>query len=694
MLIRTAAAEDTWIRINPIQQPAIDEPYIITGSTNIPSDTAIVLKIHRYDGTLPTSEQKDIQNLPVAFTTTMVVDGDASIRSWSVEGPKPESLPAGNYDYVAAASLMYADDELLAVEYLPKPNIWAAIYPVFDRTVGDAVRISGTTNIPEGGTVLIEVSHVDGQTSAFQKNVIVSSGDNGTNTWTVVVDTAGFSPGMHTVTIPDVMHQQGPGFMLNPFVNVSPWWITFDPIYDQSIEEPLVLSGATNLAAGTTLDVVIKSASLLVTGTDYPKAFVGTAVVQKGDAGINFWSSSAEIQPKYADQYEVTVTDAETKARVFDYVNLDSFAGAPLDEYWITMNEVRTSGANESYVISGSTTVPLGTTVVVDLYRIDTTVSTVPDDVSSLPKTDSISTIVLKGENGVNHWVAVSSLRSEDLLKKNIRSIAVAYPREFSQVSPVSRMVQSTGDWTTVDQVPGGVIGDLITISGKTSLAPGEWITFEVYEVPWAAKPDQKPKEPVFSKEVMIGKGSLWSVELDTSNLRIGKYTIVADDASYLSGPVFSLGTAAKYLWIVVDPIPLLRQGDNFTLSGRTGLDAGLHLLIEILPKYIVEREQAHDSRSYSTSSGMYQVVMVERGEDGENIWSVPVSTEKWKADTYYLKISALEVDLTQRGVFELYPRGYVQQTATESPEKTQTPGFACIATMLVVAAAVMLARK
>ena len=76
-----AAADDAWITIDPIQQPQTDEPYIITGSTTIPTDTAIVLKIYRYDAALPTPDEKEMQNLPAAFTTAMVVDGDDLVRN-------------------------------------------------------------------------------------------------------------------------------------------------------------------------------------------------------------------------------------------------------------------------------------------------------------------------------------------------------------------------------------------------------------------------------------------------------------------------------------------------------------------------------------------------------------------------------------------------------------------------------------
>ncbi|HJK79076.1 MAG TPA: hypothetical protein O0Y06_02465 [Methanocorpusculum sp.] len=689
-----AAADEVWIAIDPIQQPQTDETYIITGSTNIPADTAIVLKIYRYDAALPTPDEKEIQNLPAAFTTTIVIDGDDLVRNWSVNGPQPESLPAGNYGYIAAACLLYDEDNLLAVASLPKPDIWAAAYPVFNRVVGDAVRISGTTNIPEGETIRVEVAApISGQKPVFQQDATVASGDGGTNTWTVVMDTAGFSPGIYAVTLSSVLHQQGPNFRLNPAADVSPWWISFDPLYDQSIGVSFSISGATNLPAGTPLDIVVQSAGLSVAGPDYPKAFTGTAMVQEGGAGINFWSITAEIQSVHEDRYEITVTEPETKTKVWNYVSLYRSAAVPQDAFWITMNEVQTPGADEPYVFSGSTTLPLGTGVTLDVRRIDATVSGIPDDLSSCPKIYSMSAVVIAGENGVNHWTTTSAVRPTQLSEKNVRYLAVAYPQEFSRIPPVTRTIPGSGTWTTVDPIPGGaVIGDLLTFSGKTTYPPGEWIIVEMYPVPWQAKPDQKPAEAVFSEKVMIDQNSRWSVMLDTANLSMDTYTILADDAPYLSGPIFSLGTAAKHLWVAVDPVPLVRKGDNFTLSGTTGLDAGNQLLIEITPHVILKEERAYDSRSYSSSSGMVQVVRVMRGEDGTNVWSVPVHTEKWKADTYEVKVMGLEVDMTHREEFVLYPADYIVPV----PETTTpaSPGFLFIAGVSGVIAAALFLRR
>lgn len=372
---------------------------------------------------------------------------------------------------------------------------------------------------------------------------------------------------------------------------------------------------------------------------------------------------------------------------MWNYVNLYRSAAVPQDAFWITMNEVQTPGADEPYVFSGSTTLPLGTGVTLDVRRIDATVSGIPDDLSSCPKIYSMSAVVIAGENGVNHWTTTSAVRPTQLSEKNVRYLAVAYPQEFSRIPPVTRTIPGSGTWTTVDPIPGGaVIGDLLTFSGKTTYPPGEWIIVDMYPVPWQAKPDQKPAEAVFSEKVMIDQNSRWSVMLDTANLSMGTYTILADDAPYLSGPIFSLGTAAKHLWVAVDPVPLVQKGDNFTLSGTTGLDAGNQLLIEITPHVILKEERAYDSRSYSSSSGMVQVVRVMRGEDGTNVWSVPVHTEKWKADTYEVKVMGLEVDMTHREEFVLYPADYIVPV----PETTTpaSPGFLFIAGVSGVIAA------
>ena len=666
-----AAAEDEyWITIDPVQQPQTGDLYLLTGSTNIPADTAIVLKIYRYDGTQPTPDEKIIQPLPAAFTTTIVARGDEPVRNWSVNGPVPESLPAGNYGYIAAAYLMYDEENPLAAEPLPKPDIWAAAYSVPDRITGDIIRISGTTNLPEGDTIRVEVTQTGGQTPVFSREAAIVAGDNRTNTWTVVMNTAGFSLGTYAVTLPGVRHQQGPVFRLSPATDVSPWWISIDPLYDQNLNNSFPISGATNLAAGTPLRIVIQSAGYSVTGPDYPKAFTGTATVQEGDGGIHFWSITADIRSVPEDEYEVTVIDPETKTKAWDYLILSRTADTPQDTFWITMNEVRMPDAKKPYVFSGSTTVPLGTDITLEVRRIDTTVSGIPDDFSSYPKIHSTSTVVRGGENGVNHWATATTLLPEQVSEKNVRYVVIARPQEFSRVAPVTRVLPGTGDRTTVDPIPDGVLGDQMVISGRTTYPPGEWIAVALYEVTWKATPDQKPADAVVTETVMVDKDSRWSLLLDTQNLSLGTYTILADDAPYLSGPVFSLKTAAEHLWITVDPIPLVRKGDNFTISGTTGLDAGIHLLIEILPYSFLREERAHDSRSYSIISGMAQAVQVQKGEGDKNYWSVPVHTEKWRADTYEMKVSALEVDLTHREDFVLYPADYtvpVPETTTQA---------------------------
>ena len=251
------------------------------------------------------------------------------------------------------------------------------------------------------------------------------------------------------------------------------------------------------------------------------------------------------------------------------------------------MNEVRTSGADDPYIFSGSTTVQLGTSVTLEVCRIDATISGTPEDLSSCPKIYRTSAVVIRGENGVNHWAIQSALTPHSLTEPNVRYAAAAFLPEMPKTVSATRTIHGSGNWTTVDAVDNAATGDVITLSGTTNLPPGEWITVEVYKVGWGASPE-KPDQPVFSKEILIESGSVWSAELDTTDIRMGKYTVVAADAPYLSGPVFSLTVPERQQWIAGDPIPFVTQNSSFTLSGTTGLGKGMQDIIDVLPRRFV----------------------------------------------------------------------------------------------------------
>ncbi len=689
-----AAAEDVWITINPVLIPASsDAAYLIAGSTNAPDDAPLVISIYRTAPDTRPADTARILELPRIFTVILTASGSDTVRSWSSDGPVPKNMIAAPAGYIVAASLLSADDELLATAYLPEPARWVSADPVPDETTGKPVRLSGTTNIPAGESVSVEVVRVSESESAvartvsesvFFENVTVAD-----NIWTVTMDTAGFLPGVYAVNLKNVLYQQGPRFLLEPEKEINPWWITIHPLPDTVIGKQVVISGATNLPAGTQLDVVVKSSSLLAVGPEsVPKIFSGTVTVQEGAAGVNVWRVSMDTYGVHADQYEVAVTHADTSTRSFEYVNLctaESLSGTPVSGYQFTMNEVRYPDAGRSYVFSGSTTVPPGTMIVTNVYRIDSTVSGVPDVITSLPMLYETRTLVREGGNAVNYWVSESVSVPERRGEENVRYVAAAYP-EGVRVAPAVRTVPGSGNWTTTDPVSDTVTGAELCLSGQTNLPAGEVIPIEIYAVAWPFDTAKKPAEPVYSAECIIGKDSSWSIIVNTTAFPMGTYTVVASHASYLSGPVFSLAIPGERQWIAVDPIPFAAQNDSFVLSGTTGLDEGLQLLVEVYPLI-----SDHDSRSHSLVSGMTAVTKIRKGEDGRNTWSVLVSTQNWKADTYLVKVAAVEVDLTTLDRFILYPAGSVPPEAAggETAART-TPGFGAGILALAFALAVL----
>lgn len=142
-----------------------------------------------------------------------------------------------------------------------------------------------------------------------------------------------------------------------------------------------------------------------------------------------------------------------------------------------------------------------------------------------------------------------------------------------------------------------------------------------------------------------------------------------------------------KQQWITIDAVPFVTQGKNFTITGTTGLSAGMQLFVGVLPQYYED-----SSACFSTISGMFAVTAVQQGDGEKNLWSIPVNTTKWRADNYSAKVSGIEIEVTVRGEFILYPEGFpAPTTPTTVP---QLPGFLTLSTIAGITAAAVLPRR
>lgn len=169
---------------------------------------------------------------------------------------------------------------------------YIGIDPVADEHVGDVFTITGTTNLPAGTELLVQVyassfekkASDTGEFSGAIGGVDVIAGSGGINTWSMDVDTSVLVPMEYLVNVSVFTGDSGKGdfstanpvttttFTLHPVPGTAgtsqragmavAGGILIDPIRDTPAGGILVVSGKTNLSAGTPLIVKVIPASM------------------------------------------------------------------------------------------------------------------------------------------------------------------------------------------------------------------------------------------------------------------------------------------------------------------------------------------------------------------------------------------------------------------------------------------------
>jgi hypothetical protein len=168
-----------------------------------------------------------------------------------------------------------------------KPFI--SVDPVSDKNTGDEFAITGTTNLPEGTNLVVQVyatsfqEHTSdtGEFSGAVGTVDVLAGSGGINTWSMELNTSVFVPMKYFVNV-SVDSGNGYPATSSPFGTTtftlhpssvsasSPPYIRVDPISGKTTGDLLIVTGSTNLAAGTNLMVQagnFGSNALVIAGT-------------------------------------------------------------------------------------------------------------------------------------------------------------------------------------------------------------------------------------------------------------------------------------------------------------------------------------------------------------------------------------------------------------------------------------------
>jgi hypothetical protein len=307
---------------------------------------------------------------------------------------------------VLAAIIIAAVIGVSMVTGFPGTKPFISVDPLNDKNAGDAFTITGTTNLPAGTDLMIQVYATSfekstsdtGEFSGAVGTVRVVSGNGGTNTWSMDVDTSPFVPMEYLVNASVFTGNAAKGdfstgspfgtttFTIRPSsgkpsVTAGPdravaGGILIDPIRDTPVGDLLVVSGRTNLSAGTDLIVKVIPSSMdketIARNYKTPENAAVTRVV-KGTGVNNLFSVSLDTRLLLPADHIVIVSSAEdhvagidaepaafTGSALFNILPGKDGTGKDSSVPRLFINPPGDVAAGDSLVISGTTNLPAG----------------------------------------------------------------------------------------------------------------------------------------------------------------------------------------------------------------------------------------------------------------------------------------------------------------------------------------------
>jgi hypothetical protein len=452
-----------------------------------------------------------------------------------------------------------------------KPFI--SVDPLSDKNVGDQFTITGTTNLPSGTEILAEVypaSYEDqkgtgtGEFTGATGTITIAGGTGSTNTWAFPVDSSTFNPAEYLVTVSSLKGDSSEGvpakgdlfgttrFTLHKgsgTAGASPGTdhtvaggILIDPIHDTTAGNPLVVTGKTNLSAGTVLTVKVIPVSMdnsrIVGDYNNPESEAVTNVVQ-GSGPNNLFSVSLDTRLLPVSDHIVTISDGNvTGSAIFNILagtgtrNPDTENGK-----YIKIDPVSDKTTGDLLIVTGSTNLPAGTILMVQAgspgtgFGSDTLVGagtgginrfSMPVDTAILkPGTLTITVTRMKGDLAKGDY-------SMGTLNATTRfTLKGTY---LGADAPVTATI--TGDsFISLNPISDHTAGDQFLITGTTSLPVGTNLIWEI--MPDTGTPptslDLNATGIMANNAVTRGDGAANRVSLavDMANMKPGKWVVL-----------------------------------------------------------------------------------------------------------------------------------------------------------------------
>jgi hypothetical protein len=489
------------------------------------------------------------------------------------------------------------------VNGFPGAKPFISVDPVSDKNVGEQFTITGTTNLPAGSEIMVDIhpSSLDlntgmvsdpktGAAMRLDGSMVVTGmftvdkNPDGIATWSFDVPSAKFLTGEYTaIVFVYNKNKPGPGDISGvtkftvkqgPATPVTGQFIRIDPVGDKNIGDTFAITGTTNLPAGSEILFQVYPLSFVPDSTNPQTGAqsgmftgaTGTVAVKQGTGDTNTWSADLDLSTFQSMEYLVNVSLFTGGAGKGDYSTgspsgTTTFAVHPASGTagtsqspgrtvagGILIDPIHDTPSGTLLEVTGGTNLSVGTDLLVKVVPVITQNGKLTGDYQH-PE-NVMMTKVVKGP-GVNnrfsvyldtrllpvtdHIVTVSSV------KGNAAGID-SEPGVFtgSQIFNILAGTTNTGDPKYNTSAPAVFInyiddvtaGDPITVTGTTNLPVGA--KFQVSVIP---EDSSDFKHPEFSATISVVKGSatanLFSVNLPTKNLPPGQHILTVSAYDY-----------------------------------------------------------------------------------------------------------------------------------------------------------------
>ncbi|MCK9632640.1 MAG: hypothetical protein M0R30_13495 [Methanoregula sp.] len=586
---------------------------------------------------------------------------------------------------------------------------------VGDKNIGDQFTVTGNTSLPAGSEIMFEVypesldlntglvidpntgSAVRVDSSVVTGVMRVDSNSGGIAAWSFPVNTASFMPGEYRVVATALVNDK-PGDLsgITKFTvhgTLAPTgtaqYIRVDPVPDKTTGDLLIVSGSTNFPEGT--DLMIQAASTN-----------GGSKVRKGTGGVNVWSTPIDTSASRPGSYQITVTNMVGSFENGDYgkgtVNGTTpftLKGAYLttetpvkatitkDDY-IRINAIGDRSVGEQFLVTGTTSLPVGTEV---LWEIT------PDSIFTNPNQSGeftgamANSQVTKGEGTTNRvsyamdtWVllpeqynvsvstVVGNLSEGDYRTGNPTGNTLFTLKQ----GPASA---GTGQYIKIDPVDEKTTGDLLIVSGSTNFPSGTILMVQIGSPGIGSGSDTIVREGT-------GGVNRYSMPADTALLKPGTQTITVTNmkgdlekgdyelgnvnstatftlkGTYLGTDTPVQATVTKDDFIRLNAIGDKKVGDQFLITGKTSLPAGVGLIWQVMP-YTGTVPTSLDMNT----KGIMANNPVTKGDGAANRVSLAVDLGNMEPGEYIAMVGPMKGDPENRDIAMADPVGSTRFT-------------------------------